>query len=384
MIGVAERSVVLMGCGDVGPIHEPVNAYSALARPVLAAADLRFAQVERVYSERGALQPRGGAHSRLAPHMASVLSDCGFDVVSLASNHAMDWGADALLDTVELLRGQGMAVIGAGADLEAARRPAVIERNGVRIAFLAYCSILNEGWAAGPHKAGVAPLRVHTFYEPIDYQPGVPATVITVPHEEDLAAMMGDIAAAKRVAHCVVLSLHWGIHFIPRTIADYQVSVANAAFKAGADLILGHHAHVPKAIGVYGGKVCFFSLSNFIMSSTAKTPQKAAEFEKQYGIVLDPDYLHLAYGADAKRSLIARAVLTPEGTQRVSFLPVLIDRKLRPEVLRAGDPRFADALRYMEWASEGFEHVFRLEGDEVLIETAAAGGQPVNPGRKLS
>ena len=80
------------------------------------------------------------------------------------------------------------------------------------------------------------------------------------------------------------------------------------------------------------------------MSSTAKTPAKAAEFAKQYGVVMDPDYPHLAYGADAKRSLIAKAVISREGVQRVSFLPVLIDPQLRPEVLRRGDPRFDDAV----------------------------------------
>src|SRR5262245_10396094 len=116
-----DGSVVLMGVGDVGPIHEPMDAYSVLARPVLAQADIRFGQVERVYSERGSLQVHsGGAHSRCKPHMASVFTDCGFDVVSLASNHAMDWGEEALLDTVALLRGRGMQVIGVGRDLEEA------------------------------------------------------------------------------------------------------------------------------------------------------------------------------------------------------------------------------------------------------------------------
>ncbi len=364
--------VVLMGVGDVGPIHEPMAAYSALARPVLAQADLRFAQVERVDSERGALQVHsGGAHTRVKPHMASVFTDCGFDVVSVASNHAMDWGEDALLDTIALFRERGMAVIGAGRNLREARRPAVIERNGVRVAFLAYCSILQTGYAAGHDKPGVAPLRAHTYYEPHDYQAGVPPRVVTVPYEEDLAAMVEDIAAARKTANVVVLSLHWGIHFIPRVIADYQVAVAKAAFAAGADLILGHHAHTPKAIGVHGGKTCFYSLSNFIMSSTAKTPEKAAEFARQYGVVMDPEYPHLAYGADAKRSLIAKAVLSRDGVRKVSFLPVLIDRQLRPEVLRGGDPRFEDAVRFMEWASEGHEHRFMVEGDEVLITAPA-------------
>jgi poly-gamma-glutamate capsule biosynthesis protein CapA/YwtB (metallophosphatase superfamily) len=365
---MASGSVVLMGCGDVGPLHEPMAAYAELARPVLAAADIRFGQVERVYSDRGSLQLHsGGAHSRVKPHMASVFTDCGFDVVSLASNHAMDWGEEALLDTVALLRGKGMHVIGAGKNLEESRRPAVVEKNGVKVAFLAYCSILQTGYAAGRDKAGIAPLRAHTYYESFDYQAGVPPRVVTVPYEEDLAGLVEDVKAAKQAADVVVLSLHWGIHFIPRLIADYQVTVANAAFRAGADLILGHHAHTPKAIGVHQGKACFYSLSNFIMSSTAKSPAKAAEFEKQYGVVMDPDYPHLAYGADAKRSLIAKAVIAGDGVKRVSFLPVLIDRKLRPEVLRAGDARFDDAVRFMEWVSEDFDHRFTVDGDEVVV-----------------
>jgi len=360
--------VTLMGCGDVGPIHEPAGAYSELAKPVLAGADIRFAQVERVYSERGALQVHsGGGHSRVKPHMASVFTDCGFDVVSVASNHAMDWGADALLDTVALLRDQGLRVIGAGRNLAEARAPAVIEKNGVKTAFLAYCSILHEGYAAGPDRAGIAPLRARTYYEAFDYQAGVPPRVVTVPYEEDLAAMVEDIKAAKASADAVVVSLHWGIHFIPKTIADYQVTAANAAFKAGADLILGHHAHAPKAIGMHQGRACFYSLSNFIMSSTAKSPEKAAAFEKRYGVVLDPEYPHLSYGTDAKRSLIAKAVLGRDGVRRVSFLPVLIDKRLRPEVLRNGDPRFDDAVQFMEWVSEDFDHRFTVEGDEVVV-----------------
>ena len=368
---MAAGSVTLMGCGDVGPIHEPMDAYSALAKPTLAAADIRFAQVERVYSDRGSLQVHsGGAHSRVKPHMASVFEDCGFNVVSVASNHAMDWGADALLDTVALFRAKGLHVIGAGENLREARRPAIVEKNGVKIAFLAYCSILREGYAAERDRPGIAPLRAHTYYEPFDYQAGVPPRVVTVPYEEDLAGLIEDIGAAKKSADVVVLSLHWGVHFIPRVIADYQVTVANAAFKAGVDLILGHHAHTPKAIGVHQGKACFYSLSNFIMSSTAKSPHKAAEFERQYGVVLDPDYPHLSYGTDAKRSLIAKAVLAKGGVERVSFLPVLIDRQLRPEVLKRGDARFDDAVRFMEWVSEGFEHRFTVEGDEVVVVPA--------------
>jgi poly-gamma-glutamate synthesis protein (capsule biosynthesis protein) len=245
-----------------------------------------------------------------------------------------------------------------------------VKKNGIKIAFLGYCSILREGYAAGRDRTGIAPLRAHTYYEPFDYQAGVPPRVVTVPYEEDLAGMLEDIAEAKKSANVVVLSLHWGIHFIPRAIADYQVTVANAAFKAGADLILGHHAHTPKAIGMHQGKACFYSLSNFIMSSPPRQGERARKFESEYGVKLDPDYPNLPYGGDAKRSLIAKAVLGRDGVRRVSFLPVMIDKQLRPEVLRRGDARFDDAVRFMDWVSEGFDHRFAVDGDEVRVTAA--------------
>jgi capsule synthesis protein PGA_cap len=101
--------------------------------------------------------------------------------------------------------------------------------------------------------------------------------------------------------------------------------VAQAAFAAGADLILGHHAHVPKAIEVFGGKTCFYSLSNFIMSSSPKATGGAGEFKHNYGVPLDPAYPNMAYGVDGKRSLVAKAVISKDGI-RTSFLPALIAR----------------------------------------------------------
>src|SRR5580704_15375702 len=134
---MAKDSVVLLGCGDVGPIHEPMDGYSTLVRPILATADIRFGHCERLYSERGSRQVQVGSdHSRVKPHLASVFIDCGFDVASLAGNHAMDWGEDALLDTMAHFQQKGVKTVGAGRNLQEARQPAIIERNGVRIAIL--------------------------------------------------------------------------------------------------------------------------------------------------------------------------------------------------------------------------------------------------------
>lgn len=375
---MAEANVVLYGVGDVGPIHEPMDKYSTLVRETLASGDIRFAQCERLYSKRGALQLHSGVSEKpLEPHMASVFSDCGFNVVSVASNHGMDWGPDALLDTLSVFREMGIPTVGAGRNIEEARRPVILNCKGTRVAILAYCSILPHGYEAGPDKPGIAPLRAHTYYEAVETQPGMPPRIVTVPYEEDLAAMVHDIQEAKKAADVVVLSLHWGIHFIPRVIAEYQPIAARAAFAAGADIILGHHAHVPKAIGVHGGKVCFYSLGNFIMSTnimsrwmaranTTSVEKAGAAFCKRYGVKLDPDH-PLPYGTDGKRSLIVKAELSRQGVKKVSFLPALIDKQLRPEILKAGDARFDDAVGFMDWASEDFDHKFSVEGNEVVV-----------------
>lgn len=369
MTTTALNEVTLMAVGDVGPIHEPMDQYGVLAKPILQTADLRFGQCERVYSDRGYMQVHsGGAHSRVKPALASIFSDLNLDIVSLASNHAMDWGEEAMLDTKALLEEKGIVVIGAGRNLEEARKPAIIERKGVKIGFLAYCSVLREGYPAGPHKAGVAPLRANTYYEPREYQAGTPPKIVSIPYAEDVEAMVADIEALRPQVDSVVVSIHWGIHFIPKMIADYQVTAAKAAFAAGADLILGHHAHVPKAVGVFGGKTCFFSLSNFVMSAPEASPARKAQFEEHYSVPLDPNYPNLPYGTHAPRTMIAKAVFQPGGLKQVSFLPTLIDTKLRPEVLKNGDERFTDALQYMEWASDMMPHRFTVQGDEVVVE----------------
>jgi hypothetical protein len=102
------------------------------------------------------------------------------------------------------------------------------------------------------------------------------------------------------------------------------------------------------------------------ISSSPKVTGGAEECHRNCGVRLDPAYPNMPYGVDAKRSLIAKAVISKDGT-RTSFLPALIDIQLRLKILHAGDPRFADMVRYMEWASEGFTHRFSVQGDEVVI-----------------
>ena len=369
----AMPEVSFLGTGDCGPVHGPaegfpIERYTELVRPTLAEVDLRFANCERQYSTRGTrneLNP----HGRQPPEMAQIFSDCAFDAVTIANNHMYDSGPEALLDTRALLLEKGIRVTGAGRNLAEAREPAIVERNGIKVGFLGYCSVIPQGGEAGPNKVGIAPLRVKTCYETRGPHYGV--RILTEPDEADLRMILDDIASLRRQVDIVIPVFHWGVIWVPRVIADYQVKVAHACIDAGADLILGHHAHVPKAIEVYKGKAIFYSLSNFCMTKPFPS-HHWKEAPWAHGALRnsadqDADYPLLPYGRDAKRSLLAKAIFTRSGVKQVSFLPMVIDRLYRPEVLRKGDPRFDDMVRYMDWASEGFDHSFAVDGDEVVI-----------------
>ncbi|MCC6535840.1 MAG: CapA family protein [Burkholderiales bacterium] len=370
-------TVTLMAVGDIGPVYEPADQYAELVAPVLAQADVRLGQCERTYSQRGH-KPNydngpSGNHSRLHPRMASLWNAAGIDIVSLASNHAMDWGPEAMLDTAELFRGMGKTVIGAGEDGERARKPAIIDRNGVTAAILSYCSVLRDGQAAAEGKAGVAPLRVHTYYAPEEYQPGAPPRIITEAFEHDVAAMEQDIARAKQAADVVIVSLHWGLRHVPKTLCTYQQPVAHRAIDAGADLILGHHAHSIKAIEVYKRKVCFYSIGNFMTTGAAQLGAGVGIFD--WNLIwypIDKECLppngQYHFPAHTRKTMIAKAVIGHGGIERVSFLPAFINHRAQPYALRRDDPKFQEILEWTQWVSDQHPHTFRVEGDEVVVE----------------
>jgi hypothetical protein len=353
-------------CGDTGPLVQGDGSLAEHVAPFLSKADIRFGQCERVYSDRGSLDPSSTAkHARCSPELAQVFWDCAFDVVSLASNHTMDFGADALKDTIALFEAKGVKTIGAGMNIQEARTPACFEVNGVRIAFLAYSTVLREGFEATEDSAGAAPLRARAWYEEFDFQAGVPPLIRSEVLSEDLDAMCEDVRSAKQIADKVVVSMHWGVHYVPKLIAEYQRPAAQGAFDAGADAIIGHHAHAPKAIEMFGDRPCFYSLSNFIMTGTPKTGEKARLFQERYGVQLDPDRPWLPYGEDAKRSLIAALEFSPDGLTP-SFYPVELGIDMKPRLLKPGS-QFDEAVSFIDQISENRPGHFTAKGQQVLV-----------------
>jgi hypothetical protein len=191
---MAEKSstVTLTAVGDIGfRIEENNDTFDGI-RPFLKEADINLGQLEALLSGRGARQVHfpgfewsdmtGPSGWRPNPEAAAkVLASNGFDILSFASNHSMDMGDDALFDTLDILEKNNIAVIGAGKNIEEARRPVILERKGTKVGFLAYCTVVTPGSAVNPgaaatkYTAGVAPMRATTYYEPFDQQPGYPA-----------------------------------------------------------------------------------------------------------------------------------------------------------------------------------------------------------------
>src|SRR3990172_334617 len=252
-----QDKVSIYAVGDVAVTRDNPELAFSCTTPFLNEPDILFGQLEATLSQKGT--PKAESAQRPHPDVASALEAAGFDVMSFASNHVLDWGMDGLLDTINIAKEKGITLVGAGKHINEARRPAIIERKGVKIAFLGYNSILRPGFWATADRPGCAPVRVRTFYEAIEpHQPGTPSEVFTFAYKEDLQEMVEDIKNVRPLADIVVISMHWGIHFMPAKLAMYQQEVGYAAIDAGADLIIGSHPHILKGIEFYKGKVIFY------------------------------------------------------------------------------------------------------------------------------
>jgi hypothetical protein len=205
--------------------------------------------------------------------------------------------------------------------------------------------------------------------------PGVPPNIITAPYPEDLQALQDDIKKAKQQADAVVMSIHWGIHHLPKVICDYQPIVAHAAIDAGADLILGHHPHVIRAVEVYKGVACFYSMGNFMKTKGSIKPDPAKRnLWNLWWYHIDPETMppngRFPYPHDDRKTMIVKAVFSKKGVERVSFLPTFINPQAQPEAVTQDNPRFKEILDFTEWSSDHYPHKFRVEGNEVVIDTS--------------
>lgn len=374
-----DKDIVLYAVGDVGPKREDPHSMFQHVAGFLKKGDIRFCQLEINLSTRGEPLPQARLPMRSRPDCAVALKECGFQVASFASNHCMDFGRKAFFDTIDALKANGIRPIGVGSDSVEARRPAILDSHGTRIGFLAYNSILPFGYWAESDRPGCAPMRAWTFYEPVEPdQPGSRCRIHTFPRTEDLEALAADIEGLRSKADVVIVSIHWGIHFVPAQLADYQVAVAHKAIDCGADMILGHHPHILKGIEVYKGKVIFYSLGNFAIEQPGAfmqdlyTRRRHKEIEE-----LNPNWdqgREYPLPPETRKSIIAIARLQKGCIKEVSFIPVTIGTGSEPEILLPDDKRFEDVVHYIQEITDNqrIETHFVLAENEIGIQLQSA------------
>lgn len=232
----------IMLSGSAAPYMKPDHGYAfAATKPLLRGADVAIGNLETALTERENDWIDKQYRFRDPPGVADALAGAGFDLVSLANNHSMDYGPQGLADTLAALERAGVRAHGAGQDLQAAREPVIIELpNGLRLAFLAYSNTFPERFWATPDSPGTAFGR-----------------------REHLVA---DVAEARGLSDHVVVSFHWGREKM-QSLRGYQPMLAHAAIDAGASLVLGHHPHILQGVERYNDGLIFYSLGNFAFGS---------------------------------------------------------------------------------------------------------------------
>jgi poly-gamma-glutamate synthesis protein (capsule biosynthesis protein) len=265
---------------------------------IFGEADLVIGNLECSLSRNGQPWPKKQLHFGATPLAARALAVGGVDAVSVANNHSLDFGPRAFLDTLGLLDAAGVAHFGGGANTAEARAPLILERNGLRIAFLSYVTsfwgpyaFTTRSWEARPDKTGIAIARV-----------------------DDITA---DVAAARGVADVVVVSVHADGEY-RRLPKRSQRRMADAAIDAGAALVIEHGAHVLQGYRRGEGTLIAYGLGNFVFPG---------------------------YTGRAKDSAILDVTLTAEGVTGFRWIPVIIREALPRPASGEDAERIMDVLR---------------------------------------
>jgi poly-gamma-glutamate capsule biosynthesis protein CapA/YwtB (metallophosphatase superfamily) len=273
---MSDVKLLLVGDTNVGR-PDPDSAF-APTLPLLRDADIRFCNLETIVADAKYLHPYDRSHlPRTEEWMLQAYLRAGFNVMNQANNPNTYHGHDPLLRSFEVLDAAGIVHAGAGRDLAEARKPAIIERNGTRVAFVCRTSVGTPEMTATVDTPGVAFYPVQTLYEPparVHSNPGLLPIVHTVPDRgAHRSALAEDIRAARAQADVVIVSWHWGLspyQIYPNAgagevaVMEYQQEMGHFAIDAGADMVIGHHSHQPQPMEVYQGKPILYSLANFV------------------------------------------------------------------------------------------------------------------------
>jgi len=236
-------------------LRDSINYPFNRAVPVFRQYDVVFANLESQITDQGGetQHPRDRYIFSAPPQAALALSQAGVSVVSTANNHAFDYGMRGLSETLDFLKAAGIHSTGSSKDSVGLFPPALVRRNGITLGFVAYSEFVNQ--------KGAWQGRISLF---------------------DAKRATREISVLREVADVIIASYHGGVEYVERP-SKYTLSQMRQLVELGADIVIGHHPHVPQGVEQYKGKWIFHSLGNFLFLQpqrewTQKSYAVAVEF----------------------------------------------------------------------------------------------------------
>ncbi len=289
-----------------------------LAAADMEAADLRLGNLEGPFFDPSVGLSHKPGWMNVEAEMVSALAGW-FDAVACANNVTF---GEAIASSLASLDRLGIGHTGAGADRTEAHRPAIVERDGVRIGVLAYTSVFTpHGQAATDTEPGVATIRAVTAYEPhprVHEMPGAPAIVRSRPDDHQLARAVDDVRQLRDRVDLVVVYCHWGISASPQP-AEYQRLIGHALVDAGADLVVGAHPHTLQGTERYGDATILYSLGNFVYGDKGLELRAAKGPERDAVMGPPPEPLP---DQTLWRGMVARVTIDDKRISGITLIPV--------------------------------------------------------------
>ncbi len=367
----------LMLVGDLILDEPEPDSFFELARDTLQKADLLIGHVEVPHTRRGRENAADVPAPPSDPENLAALRRAGFHIATLAGNHVYDAGPEGIEDTIAALRRLGIVTTGAGMNLAEAREPAIATCQGLKVGTLSYnCVGPKESWA-NEKKAGCAYVRVITHYELDHATPGGPPRIYTFAEPESSDAMLADIENLRRKVDILIVALHKGIGHTPAVLAMYERPLAKAAIDAGADVVVGHHAHILRGVEIYKGRPIYHGLGNFVTVTRALNIEQnpspgrrewARRRRELFGFEPDPDCPTYPFHPESRNAMIAVCEIGPDGALGAGLLPCWIHPNGQPEVC-GDDARRQAVASYIEQISRkaGLPADFKRDKNKIRI-----------------
>ncbi len=373
--------ISLLATGDI-ILGDNAEACFVGVDAMLADADVVMGHLEVPYSDRA---PEFADLSRKLINLTPLASR--FDMLSMAANHIYDAKEIGIIDTLTWLNEHALPVAGVGLNIDEARKPAIIEINGIKIGMLSYNCTGPKMTSATRRKPGCAYVNIISRYDlgNIANPGGNPETVRTWPETASFEQMKTDIRSLRSRCDVLCVYLHKGLVHKPVKLAEYEQIVSHGAIDAGADIIFSSHAHILHGIEVYQGKTIYHGLNNFIawvpslrpdfkankgVSNDLFNPEEWAQKRiEMFGFTPDPDYPTYPFHPEAIYTIMAKCIINDGHIVETRFIPMIVNQEGLPIVVSRQNGG-ETVMAYMQKITQkaGLNAEFSWDGDEVVIQ----------------